>query len=71
MQMDNEPKTELPPESFGERGGRGTKDEPTVDQPTADPQPGIGSRPVEEKLPRPNEDPTLGERRNEGVGTTE
>lgn len=69
--MQDEPKTELPPESFGERGGTGTKDEPTVDQPTADPQPGIGERPVEEKLPRPNEDPTLGERRNEGVGTTE
>jgi hypothetical protein len=69
--MADEPKTELPPESFGERGGTGTKDEPTVDQPQADPQPGIGSRPVEEPIRRPNEDPTLGERRNEGVGTTD
>jgi hypothetical protein len=47
--MNEDPTTELPPETFGERGGQGTQDEPTVDQDACDPQPGISNRPNEEE----------------------
>jgi hypothetical protein len=69
--MADDPKNELPPESFGERGGTATKEEPTVDQQLADPQPGITNRPIEEELENQDELPARGDRKNEGVGATE
>jgi hypothetical protein len=55
--MNNEPKTELPPESFDERAG-------------SDPQPEISNRPIEEETRR-DQAPPRDERKNEGVGTAD